>query len=597
MRSYRQRHDRYTIVRTTTTTTTTSVAILAQAQGCPCLCVHPFSFGPQRLAMMAGGVTGSAAKRRRERRLRSAWRHEQLSVAMAVAAALHHSAQRGAGPATYSAPRGQKTATEGEVREPNNAPRSQKPPLPGEHPGVLKEPEVQGAMVQHSGIFELEQILDVPVLQMVEQSVEVDTFFRLSLPAVAEQVIDVPKISCPSHAGRVALREPQLVEQLVEVPTVLTYSLLKQRTAEQVVDTPVAPGRGRGARGGLQGSSQGQGSTAVCGAVEVVSPALHARGGGSLGGLQGLSQGQGSTAFCGADNVVSPALHARGGSRGGLQGSSQGQGSTAVCGADNVVSSASQGRGGGARGGLPGLSQGQGSSAVCEAENVDIPAPHGRVGKRGLQRFPRGQSSTASAFEQTSSQAPHRSLPQAPVHGRHDEWVCVVDVENDNEYYWNRWDNTTCWRLPRGVKHRWCRLPSGLYMDVVLGRSSGIFPLSDLHPGRYVPEGHYAVGFGGFWYYFTRCSSDVALGFERVHSGTFVSTAPVAEPTVMSFTVPLNGYTIVATAFIVIPYSSSAQPCLRGPMCCRSVCVAMSCVGGFSLLVVLTILCGTALCR
>ena len=389
--------------------------------------------------MMAGGVTGSAAKRRRERRLRSAWRHEQLSVAMAVAAALHHSAQRGAGPASYSAPRGQKTATEGEVREPNYAPRSQKPPLPGEHPGVLKEPEVQGAMVQHRGIFVVEQILDVPVLQMVEQSVEVDTFFRLSLPAVAEQVIDVPKISCPSHAGRVALREPQLVEQLVEVPTVLTYSLLQQRTAEQVVDTPVPHGRGRVARGGLQGSSQGQGSTAFCGADNVVSPSRVARGG------------------------------SRGGSRGGLQGSSQGPGSTAVSGADNVVSSASQCRGGGARGGLPGLSQGQGSSAVCGAEHVDTPVSHSRVGNRDLQRFPRGQSSTASAFEQKNSQAPHPSLPQAPVHGRHDEWVCVVDVENDNEYYWNRWDNTTRWRLPRGVKHRWCRLPSGLYRDVVLG--------------------------------------------------------------------------------------------------------------------------------
>ena len=419
-------------------------------------------------------------KRRRERRLRSAWRHEQLSVAMAVAAALHHSAQRGAGPASYSAPRGQKTATEGEVREPNNAPRSQKPPLPGEHPGVLKEPEVQGAMVQHRGIFVVEQILDVPVLQMVEQSVEVDTFFRLSLPAVAEQVIEVPKISCPSHAGRAALREPQLVEQLVEVPTVLTYSLLQQQTAEQVVDTPVSPGRGRVARGGLHGSSHGQGSTAFCGSENVVSPALHARGGVSLGGLQGLSQGQGSTAFCGADNVVSPAVHARGssrgGSRGGLQGSSQGQGSTAVCGADNVVSSASQGRGGGARGGRPGLSQGQGSSAVCGAEHVDTPVSHSRVGNRGLQRFPRGQSSTASAFEQNISQAPHPSLPQAPVHGRHDEWVCVVDVENDTEYYWNRWDDTTCWRLPRGVKHRWCRLPSGLYRDVVLGEEFWVLP-------------------------------------------------------------------------------------------------------------------------
>ena len=340
--------------------------------------------------------------------------------------------------------------------------------------GLLKSLDHEGLPQRNekecSGIFELEQILDVPVLQVVEQPEEVVSFFRNSVPAVAEQVIEVPKLALPvCVVQRAALPEPQLVEQLVEVPTVLTYSLLKQRTAEQVVDTPVSHGRGRGARGGLQGSSQGQGSTAVCGADEVVSPALHARGGGSLGGLQGLSQGQGSTAFCGADNVVSPALHARGGSRGGLQGSSQGQGSTAVCGADNVVSSASQGRGGGARGGLPGLSQGQGSSAVCEADNVDIPVPHGRVGKRGLQRFPRGQSSTASAFEQNFSQAPHRSLPQAPVHGRHDEWVCVVDVENDNEYYWNRWDNITCWRLPRGVKHRWCLLPSGLNRDVVLG--------------------------------------------------------------------------------------------------------------------------------
>ena len=45
--------------------------------------------------MMAGRDSGSAARRRRERRLRSAWRHEQLSVAMALAAAAHHSAPRG----------------------------------------------------------------------------------------------------------------------------------------------------------------------------------------------------------------------------------------------------------------------------------------------------------------------------------------------------------------------------------------------------------------------------------------------------------------------------------------------------------------------
>ena len=62
----------------------------------------------------------------------------------------------------------------------------------------------------------------------------------------------------------------------------------------------------------------------------------------------------------------------------------------------------------------------------------------------------------------------------------------------------------------------------------------------------------------------------------------------------MLFTVPVNGYTIVATAFVVTPYSSSADspdsaaPCAAGVFASRCrVLVA------FSLLVVLTILFGT----
>ena len=270
---------------------------------------------------------------------------------------------------------------------------------------------------RHCGVgFELVLALDVPVLQMVEQPVEVDTFFRLSLPAVVEQVIDVPKLALPGCAvQRAALSEPQLVEQLVEVPTVLSYSLLRQRTAEQTIDIAV-PRRGGGARGGLQGFSQGQDSTAVCGAENLVIPAPHVRGGGARGGLQGLSQGQGSTAVCGADNVVSPVPHGRGrGAHGGLQGLSQGQGSSAVSGADNVISPVPHVRGGGARGGLHGLSQGQGSTAVCGAEHVDTPVPHGRVGKRGLRSFPRGQYSTASAGEQTI--VPARGGLQEGLHG------------------------------------------------------------------------------------------------------------------------------------------------------------------------------------
>ena len=335
----------------------------------------------------------SAAKRRRERRLRCHWKHECLSVRMAVAAARHHSSGReGVEGGTY------------------DAPRRQKPPPPGSLPAPLSEVAGrQEVLVRHSGkqlIDDLPsvQILDAPMPQMA--GTVLDFCRTLDLP-VDEQVITVPKFSTDRVPQRLVERcFPQLAEQLVEVPTVLSYSLLQQRTAEQITDFPV-PGRGGGARGGLQGLSQGQGSTAVCVAENVDTPVPHGRGGGARGGLQGLSHGQGSTAVCGAENVDTPIPHGRGGgARGGFQGLSQGQGSTAVCGAEHVDTPVPLG------GDLHGLSQGQGSTALCGEDHVDFPVPHGRVDRGGLQGFPRGQSSTASAVEQTFSQAPHRSKPR-----------------------------------------------------------------------------------------------------------------------------------------------------------------------------------------
>ena len=55
----------------------------------------------------------SAAKRRRDRRLRMHWRHEQLTLRMALAAALHHS--RDVGSVTYNALRNQRTSVAGET--------------------------------------------------------------------------------------------------------------------------------------------------------------------------------------------------------------------------------------------------------------------------------------------------------------------------------------------------------------------------------------------------------------------------------------------------------------------------------------------------
>ena len=57
--------------------------------------------------------------------------------------------------------------------------------------------------------------LDVPVLQMVDQSVDILQILDVPLP---EMVIDVPKISLDSAPQRTLLPEPQLAEQLVEVP-------------------------------------------------------------------------------------------------------------------------------------------------------------------------------------------------------------------------------------------------------------------------------------------------------------------------------------------------------------------------------------------
>ena len=89
------------------------------------------------------------------------------------------------------------------------------------------------------------QILDALVPQMVDNLV--DTFRLLDRP-IAEQVIDVPKISLDSVQQRFVDRDhrlPQMVEQLVgKCLTVLSFASLQQWTAEHIVNIPVPRGRG-----------------------------------------------------------------------------------------------------------------------------------------------------------------------------------------------------------------------------------------------------------------------------------------------------------------------------------------------------------------
>ena len=125
---------------------------------------------------------------------------------------------------------------------------------------------------------------------------------KIDAPALDEQVISVPKISLDRVSKRCPRRLPRrMVERLVEVLTIISYSSLQQRTSERIIDIPVPQGRGgRSGHGGFQGVSQGQGSTALCGADPVDIPVPRS------GGLQGFLPRQGSTAS-------SPSSHARAG--------------------------------------------------------------------------------------------------------------------------------------------------------------------------------------------------------------------------------------------------------------------------------------------
>ena len=99
------------------------------------------------------------------------------------------------------------------------------------------------------------QILDALVPQKVEKLVDFFKNFDVEVPA---QVIEVPKITQYIIPQRSADLVPRMVEQLVEVPTIVSYSSL-QRTVEHRVDIPV-PGLG-GRSSGLQGVLPGKSST------------------------------------------------------------------------------------------------------------------------------------------------------------------------------------------------------------------------------------------------------------------------------------------------------------------------------------------------
>ena len=197
--------------------------------------------------------------------------------------------------------RGQRTVTSTEVGPADYFELSSDDgrPTGGERPAALLEPRPRGKVQWHAGIgYEIVQNLDVPVLQVVEQLPDVLQFFATCLPVVAEHVIEVPKISQDRTQQCLGdcLRQPQMADQLVHVPTVVSDASLQQQSRSStllllMVAAFVAAGEV------FMGYAQGQGSTALGGADPVDIPVPHS------GGLQGFFPRQGSTASSSSSHV------------------------------------------------------------------------------------------------------------------------------------------------------------------------------------------------------------------------------------------------------------------------------------------------------
>ena len=162
------------------------------------------------------------------------------------------------------------------------------------------------------------QVLDAPVPQMGGEQV-VEFMQKFDVLAGAEPVIAVPKILLDKARRRMVdlARPPQTAEQLVDVPTIISYSSL-QRTVEQNIAIPVPQVRWGGG-GGLQGFRPGQGTPAA-GVEQIVEIPVPQRRRRRSGHLQSSLPGQGSTAYL--EQIAGfPA-------RGGPQGCLPGQGSS-----------------------------------------------------------------------------------------------------------------------------------------------------------------------------------------------------------------------------------------------------------------------------
>ena len=360
-----------------------------------------------------------AAWRRRQRRLRAHWRHEQLTLQMLLATYEHHAAPRGQSRARSG--RWERAVLHGQV------PEHPTPQAAGTEYFSL-DVDVPAAGSRRDRLFALsgpqdrvqrrivQQIVDIaplPILddlapQMVEQLPDVLRFFRALSPD-PEQVIEVPTFLPEDVSLRTAVREPQLVQQLVEVSTIVSWSMLQQ-IMEPNVDIPVV---GSGAGGGFSGFLPGQYSLPAEQIVDNPVPRRRFRG-----VLQGLHPGQSSSAFF--EQMADPG--------GGLQDFQPVQGPAA-------------------------------SSSVSPEY----------AGLRGFRTFSSSEKSAEVAGQVDENLPEHVSLSTPAAYEAHhvardDLWVQIM---TDHEpYFWHRVERTSEWRKPPGTHPAWVRSRDGLFFHV-----------------------------------------------------------------------------------------------------------------------------------
>ena len=200
--------------------------------------------------MAARGEVGvGSARRRRERRLRSWWRHEQQSAKAALATALHHSAYRSVSMKKelmepYSAREGQKKASARRAgpTECSSSRLRKVGLLVGLRPERVPDAAVPLEDQRKTPNIEHAPSLDVPALQMRwEEVFEVPILVDLDVPQTMEDEVEVPA-TVPSVRSLVVPPErvsERILVTGVDVPLAVPQERAQQRTDEHPANEPI----------------------------------------------------------------------------------------------------------------------------------------------------------------------------------------------------------------------------------------------------------------------------------------------------------------------------------------------------------------------